>query len=768
MRSFRAVTAKGPGLSARVRRLAMMLAVISSLGVASATAFAGPATQAASAAYTSQVRQQSLELARLMARYRQADESDQANLLSEIQTLIEQRQVLLAELVASNTAAALRSTLPEQAALGMPAEVQSRLEQRQTQDGTLEVVYEDYPDNSHKLRHFLNTDAGERLELHFSGQVPDLQSGGRAKATGLRVGDNLALEQGEIETQALNGTTSSTATANSVTIQPNTFGEQKTLVMLINFQDAPANQPWTVEQARSMVFGNVSNYFLENSYQQTWLTGDVLGWLTVAMDSTTCDTIKLAQLADTAASNAGADLSSYQRRVYIFPKISSCGWSGMGTVGGLPSQSWINGSFQLTTIGHEMGHNFGLQHSHSLECGSTVLGSSCQSDEYGDWLDIMGNSTAGHLAPFQKQQLGWLGYGSSPAITEVSAAGTYTLTPYEVNDSNVKTLKIPMGTDSVSGLLKWYYLEYRQAQGADSFLVNYSSVSNGVVVRTGVDADRRTSYLLDMTPASNTSSYYDWSDIALQNGITYVDAAAGVSITTDWTNGNQASVTVELGTQSCQHAQPLLSLTPAQGAWVSPGSAVNYTLTLTNRDSSSCSSSQFDLQAQPPTGWTASFTQTALTLAPGQSASTTLTVTSAPTALDGYYDITLSVNNNSAAGYSVSNTVTYVVSTPVNAAPVAIDDSATTLEGTAVNISVLANDYDPEGQMLSLVSTTKPAHGSVSNNADGSLRYQPAKRFKGTDSFSYQISDGTKSASAIVTVTVDSSGATSSKGKGNQ
>ncbi len=762
MRSVPASTAKGPGLSARTIRFILTAMSAITLSV-STPVLAEPAAPAAIAAQTSQVRQLSLELAKLMAQYRQADESERVNLINEIQKLIGQRQVLFAELMATDPAAALRSTLPAQAAFDMPAELQAQLEQNQALDGTLDVLYEDYPDGSHKLRHFLNTDAGERVELHFAGQVPDLQTGSRAKAKGLRAGNRMALEQNELEVQALNGTTTSTATASSVTIQPNTFGEQKTLVMLVNFQDAPANQPWTVEQARSMVFGDVSNYFLENSYQQTWLTGDVLGWLTVAMDSTSCDTTKLAQLADTAASNTGANLSSYQRRIYIFPRISSCGWTGMGTVGGLPSQSWINGVLQVSTIGHEMGHNFGLQHSNALECGSAVLGSSCQTLQYGDRLDIMGGYESGHMAPFQKQQLGWLEYGSSPAITEVSTSGTYMLTPYELDDGGVKAIKIPMGTDPISGQPKWYYLEYRQALGSDSFLAGNTNVLNGVVVRSGVDADRRTSNLLDMTPASSTNDYYDWGDHALLSGMNYVDMNAGVTISTDWTNGQQASVSIELGAQSCQHAQPLLSLTPAQSALVAPGTAVSYTLTLTNRDNSNCSSSQFDLQAQTPPGWTASFSQTALTLAPGQSASTTLTATSATTALDGYYDITLSVNNSSAVGYSASGTVTYVVSTQVNAAPVAIADSATTLESTAVNIAVLANDYDPEGQPLSLVSTTNPAHGSVSRNADGSLSYQPAKRFKGTDSFSYQISDGSKNASATVTVMVGSS--TTIKGK---
>lgn len=769
MMSFFASTAVSYGLSARARWFALLLMTIfCGLGGASTPAMAESATQTASAINTSQVRQLTTELAQLIAHYRQADDSEQANLLNEIQSITEQRQALLLELVAVAPAEVLHNALPAQALLGMPTEIQSRLEQSQTTEGELIVAYEDYPDGSHKLRHFLTTPAGDRLELHFTGDAPDVQSGVHAKAKGVLIGKHLVLEQSGLETQALNGTTGSTATSSSVTIQPNTFGEQKTLVMLVNFQDAPANQPWSIEQARSMVFGNVSNYFLEASYQQTWLTGDVMGWFTVAVDSTNCDTTTIAQQADAAATNAGANLSNYQRRVYIFPNISTCGWTGMGTVGGLPSQSWINGSLQVTTIGHEMGHNFGLQHSHALECGATTLGTSCQTFEYGDRDDIMGNYVAGHMAPFQKLQLGWLGYGSSPAITEVSTSGSYTLTPYEINDGGVKALKIPMGVDSVSGLPKWYYLEYRQALGSDSFLAGNTNVLNGVVIRTGVDGDRRTSYLLDMTPASNSTSYYDWSDHALASGKSYVDTAAGVTITTDWTNGSQASVTVELGPQTCQHAKPTIALTPAQSTAVAAGTSVSYTLTLTNSDNSSCSGSQFNLQAQAPSGWSANFAQTAMTLNPGQSASTTFTVTSATTASDGSYSVNLTATNSSVTGYNATGSVTYVVSTPVNLAPVAVADSATTVDGTAVNVTVLANDYDPEGQALKVVSVTTPAHGSVSINADGTVRYLPVKRFTGTDSFSYQITDGSKTATATVSMTVGSTTTTTTGTKGRK
>ncbi len=62
-------------------------------------------------------------------------------------------------------------------------------------------------------------------------------------------------------------------------------------------------------------------------------------------------------------------------------------------MGGAPSTAWINGSFVLQVVAHEMGHNFGLYHSHSLDCGSVPLGTGCTMDEYGDIVDNMGYSS---------------------------------------------------------------------------------------------------------------------------------------------------------------------------------------------------------------------------------------------------------------------------------------------------------------------------------------------------------------------------------------
>jgi hypothetical protein len=183
-------------------------------------------------------------------------------------------------------------------------------------------------------------------------------------------------------------------------------------------------QPYTVDYARNVTFTRTSSYYLENTYQQTWLSGTVVGWYTIAAPSTVCDTTKWATLADQAAANNGVNLAAYPRRVYAFPQ-SACTWWGLGTVGGNPSRAWINGSYELRVVGHELGHNFGNYHSHSMACSTPT---SCTSSEYGDDRDMMG-SVSGHMNAFQKERLGWLNYGSSPAIRTVTTTNNYWIEP---------------------------------------------------------------------------------------------------------------------------------------------------------------------------------------------------------------------------------------------------------------------------------------------------------------------------------------------------
>ena len=115
------------------------------------------------------------------------------------------------------------------------------------------------------------------------------------------------------------------------------------------------------------------------------------------------------------------------------------------------------------------------------------------------------------------------------------------------------------------------------------------------------------------------------------------------------------------------------------------------------------------------------------------------------------FDYTISDGN----GGTDTATVTVTVD-PVNDAPVAVDDSATTPEDTAVVISVLGNDSDPEGDPLSVTAVTAAANGLVTLNADGTITYTPGPNFNGSDTFTYTIEDGNDgSATATVTVIVE-------------
>src|SRR2546425_5108765 len=99
--------------------------------------------------------------------------------------------------------------------------------------------------------------------------------------------------------------------------------------------------------------------------------------------------------------------------------------------------------------------------------------------------------------------------------------------------------------------------------------------------------------------------------------------------------------------------------------------------------------------------------------------------------------------------------VTVNVTQPQNRPPTANPDSATTQQNTPVTINVVANDTDPDGDTLTVTGVTQGAHGSVTNNHNGTVTYSPNAGFTGTDTFTYTISDGHGgTATGQVTVTV--------------
>lgn len=604
-------------------------------------------------------------------------------------------------------------------------------------EGELEVVYEDSPGRG-RLLHFLNV-GGRRLQVRFAHEPPQtLRTGMRVVMSGVQVGETLEMNAGD----------SMSVASGSAQVASSSMGQHRVLVMMVNFQDKQT-QPFTREQAQAVMFGTTNDYFREASYGQTWLSGDVYGWYTIPVSSTTCDTTAISNYAQQAAAAAGANLAAYDHFVYAFPQ-NACTWQGRGSVGGSPSQAWINEWFELGIVGHELGHNFGLYHSRSMDCGSSSIGSDCTASEYGDLFDLMGGANSAHFNVFQKERLGWVNSGINAPITTVATSGTYWLDSYATGSMNPKGLKILKSTDPVTGMKTWYYIERRGAVGFDSFVSGNQNILNGVIVRTGSESSGQLTYLLDMTPATAS-----WYDPALTVGQSFTDNDARVTIATLSADAAGALVNVTIAAEPCVRANPTVTVTPAQSPWMPAGSTASYTVSVRNNDGNSCGASGFNTQAIVPSGWTSSASTPAID--PGSTATISVQVTSPVGVSDGYYGLTVKSQNTGSTSNSGSAQVTYSLICTLSVSNVATQATYMRNQTATVNATVKAGGMPLAGAAVTFTltksnGTTVNSTATTGSNGVATFKYSFNRKKDPTGTYQVRAQASANGVSGVGTV----------------
>lgn len=662
-----------------------------------------------------------VKIASLSARRKSKNPLEDAQSMDNFAELAERRYERLSGLIETDAAEVLRVALPDEILSRIPEHFGAFFEKREHLEGELEVISECGEEDGRTL-YYLNTEKG-RFSLHFAKQPEgELLTGARLNVKGVRVGEAIAVEENVLQTESDNLEFDAPAAL------PNTLGEQKLLVLLVNFQN-DQRQPYTVEQADNLIFNtannySTTNYYHEVSYGQTWITGNSFGWFTLPINSGDCNGLsQIATYAKQAAANAGINVSAYDKYMYVYPNMS-CSYSGMGTVGG--KETWINGSLKFRTVTHELGHNLGLYHSRSLVCSSAVVGSNCSTSEYGHMVDTMG-SGEGHFHSYQKERLGWLNYASSPAVTTVQTSGTYFISPFASTDSLSKGLKILKSVDS-TGKKTWYYLEFRRPIGFDNYLLSYynSNLANGIIFTMDKEAEARENYQLDMTPETTS-----WNDSALAVNRSYTDSGAGVTITPISADAGGAYVNVTFGDSPpppspCMPANPTVSLSSSGTQWIGAGSSVSYSVTIKNNNSSECANNSFSVQPTLPAGWTAVVASPILSLAPGATATTSVQVNVPTGVTDGFYSIGFGTSNYSDPSYSASAAANCAVYSSLGVSASPSQSSYTRTQTATVTAYVTANGSPMAGANVTFTMTKANGNRAVfsaTSSANGSASF---------------------------------------------
>lgn len=621
-------------------------------------------------------------------RYENATPENRDLILEELISIAEERKQILESMIENNTAAVFENSLSKDKRDNLPNDVKPLVEEQVLLEGKLDHLHSDDFANNISKHYYFMTISEDQVSLHFEGTPPDILSGSIVKVQGIKIGLHVAVPNQGNSFEVISAS------------EPVAITQRKTAVILFNFQDNPV-QPYTKDHAKSVTFTATNShnaYYQQISFGKLGVqgyldsTGDVFGWYTVPINSNNCPYSSASSSARTLAANDGFNINNYDNVIYAFPSTPGCpGW-GWAYISG--KEAWVQGTYSIRVVTHEEGHNYGVHHASSYSCKlagvPSIIGDSCTLSEYGDPFDVMGGATSYHMNNFHKGRLNWLDAANTITVT---SDGTYTVAPIEQSSAGIQSLRIPRNLDSNGNILDYYYLEFRQPYGFDSFS-STSSVVNGVSIRIAPNYNTvKQTWLLDATP--NTSTF---TDSALLSGYAFYDPYKSLSITTLDVNSSGATVSIDF-TATCVRSNPTMIVSPSSQTGFA-GNSLNYNINIVNGDSGACPASSFSIVPTLPLGWTQSPPSPSVSLAPGASSNVSITITSSSSAVESAYTILQTATNNADTSYSTSASATYNVLPPDTTPPAISISGVPDKLPKKGSVKVTANASDANGISL--------------------------------------------------------------------
>lgn len=306
-----------------------------------------------------------------------------------------------------------------------------------------------------------------------------------------------------------------------------TEGAKKVLYIRVDFPDRPGEPidtqtglPLTIQRAQeemdkvNTVYTNSS--YGKTSFQLVTITPVIRLPQPAGFYMQSLTVIKFNEImtdARNAARTAGFETNNYDLDV-----VASINNGAVGGVAGLgftgSKGTWLIGFFNYGFPTHELGHNYGLNHSAVWRTtDGTIIGQGNETG--GDLFDAMGYQgyglSATHFMATDKRHLDWL---TDANVQNITNDGVYRVFAQDFpNPNNIRLLRIKK--DSTRN----YDIEFRQT------IINNPNAMNGVVIRWHYPQTKR-AHLLDMTPNTNSLA-----DAPLLVGQSFFDDVNRIRIT---------------------------------------------------------------------------------------------------------------------------------------------------------------------------------------------------------------------------------------------